>query len=80
MPVKTAAKASKATTTKKATSAARKSVSKGDRLSCQICGMSVVIDEVADLAAYHELVCCGAPMKKKSTRAATTKKIAAARK
>ncbi len=82
MPAKTAAKTNKATTTKKVASAAKKSVSKGDALVCNVCGMSVVIEQIGDVEVRREteLFCCDEPMKKKSTKAAATKKKPAAAK
>jgi hypothetical protein len=36
---------------------------KGERLNCETCGLSVIIDEVSSSVAFSELVCCGKPMK-----------------
>ncbi len=36
---------------------------KGEKLSCETCGLSVIIDEVSSSVAFTELVCCGKPMK-----------------
>ena len=36
---------------------------KGDKLTCEICGLSVTVDEVAGSITFKEPVCCGKPMK-----------------
>ncbi len=40
-------------------------VSRGDSVTCEVCGFSVVVDEVGDVAVSEEttLFCCGKPMK-----------------
>jgi hypothetical protein len=35
---------------------------KGEILSCETCGLSVIIDEVSSSVAFSEPVCCGKPM------------------
>jgi hypothetical protein len=44
---------------------ARNRVSKGDSVVCEVCGLSVVVEEVGGVAVSEEttLVCCGKPMK-----------------
>jgi len=34
----------------------------GDCYECEICGFSVIVDEVCDCAEVHELICCSQPM------------------
>jgi hypothetical protein len=48
-------------------------VSKGQSVVCEVCGLSVVVEEVAGVVAREEttLLCCGKPMK---ARAASQKK------
>ena len=43
----------------------RSKVSKGDSVVCEVCGLSVVVEEVGGIAVSEEttLVCCGKPMK-----------------
>ena len=36
---------------------------KGEKLVCDICGLSLVIDEVSGSLTFEEPVCCGKPMK-----------------
>jgi hypothetical protein len=49
--------------------ASPRKVSKGDTLSCEVCGFSVVVDEVGDVTEIEEIICCDQPMKKKASRA-----------
>ena len=53
-----------------------KKVIKGDSLECEICGVSVVVEEVGGGAVAEEtiLLCCGKPMKKKVSNAKSAKK------
>ena len=37
----------------------------GERLICETCGLSVIIDEVSGSITFEEPVCCGKPMKLK---------------
>jgi hypothetical protein len=66
--------AQKAATPKKKT--AKKKVNKGDSLVCEVCGLSVVVEEVGGVAVAEEsaLICCGKPMKEKAGKAKVTKK------
>ncbi len=74
---KTPVKAS-ATTTKKASAkpAVKKKVNKGQSLICEVCGLSVVVEQVGDLVVSHEdvLLCCRKQMKPKAAKAKATKK------
>lgn len=56
--------------------AARKKVSKGESLACEICGLSVIVEEVGGIAVgqTNVLLCCGKPMKTKVKKAKATKK------
>jgi hypothetical protein len=47
----------------------RKKVKKGDSLVCDVCGLSVVVEEVGGMVVGEEdaLVCCGKPMKNKAS-------------
>ncbi len=58
----------KAGTAKKATTAKaapKKRVNKGESVVCEVCGLSVVVEEVGGVAVSEEttLLCCGKPMK-----------------
>ncbi len=59
---------------KKAT--AKKRVSKGEAMVCEVCGLSVVVEEVGGVAISEEsvLLCCGHPMKEKAKGARAAKK------
>jgi hypothetical protein len=41
----------------------------GDKLVCEVCGISMVVDECCGLTEYHEIVCCGKPLKVKKSAA-----------
>ncbi len=58
--------AGKAATTEKKT--AKKKISSGDSLVCDICGMSVIVEEIGGVPVGEEtvLLCCGKPMKTKT--------------
>ncbi len=51
--------------TQAAKTTAKKRVSKGDSVVCEVCGLSVVVEEVGGVAVSEEttLLCCGKPMK-----------------
>jgi len=36
---------------------------KNDRYVCEVCGLGVIIDEELGYAEFHEILCCGKPMK-----------------
>ena len=77
--------AKKATTAKKTTKAAKTStkakattktkVSKGDSLVCEVCGLSLVVEEVGGIAIgeVRPIICCSKPMKKKAKKPKTIK-------
>ncbi|MBI4330704.1 MAG: hypothetical protein HY673_05455 [Chloroflexi bacterium] len=50
---------------KAAKAAPAKKPAKGTALSCEVCGMSVIVDEVCDCAEVHEIICCEEAMKPK---------------
>ena len=78
---KTPVKAS-ATTTKKTSAkasakpAVKKKVNKGQSLICEVCGLSVVVEQVGDLVVSHEdvLLCCRKQMKPKAAKAKANRK------
>jgi hypothetical protein len=74
MPQKASAPAKKTATAK----ASKSRVAKGDAVVCEVCGLSVVVEEVGGIAVSEEttLVCCGKPMKaRKSPQKAAAKPI-----
>lgn len=52
---------------KKKPAATRKAAKtkKGSKLSCNVCGMVVTVDEVCGCVEEHALICCSTPMKPK---------------
>jgi hypothetical protein len=54
----------------------KKKINKGQALACEVCGMSVVIEEIGDLVVEQDsvLLCCGKPMKDKATVKKAVKK------
>ena len=61
------------TTGKKAPS--KKNLSKGQKMACGVCGLSVTIDEIGGYVVEEDsvLLCCGEPMKEKKTKAKAAK-------
>ena len=55
---------------------AKRKVNKGDSLVCEVCGLSVVVEELGGIAVAEEsaLLCCGKPMKGKASKTKVTKK------
>jgi hypothetical protein len=51
-----------------AKSAAKKKYNAGDCLTCQVCGISVTVDENFAYQEESTLVCCGHPMKQKAKK------------
>lgn len=43
---------------------------RGDVLTCELCGFSVIVDEVCGCVEAHELICCDLPMTRRAARAA----------
>jgi hypothetical protein len=43
----------------------KKAVKKGDVYKCNVCGISVVVDEVCGCVDACDIVCCEKPMKLK---------------
>ena len=60
----------------KAKATTKKRVSKGDSLKCEVCGLSVVVEEVGGIAIAEvsPILCCGKPMKKKTKKIKAVKK------
>jgi hypothetical protein len=61
----------KAVPTKKT---AKKQVVKGDSYVCDVCGLSVVVDEVCGCVETHEILCCSQPMMPKKSKTKSVKK------
>ena len=53
---------------------ARKKAVKGECYVCDVCGLSVVVDEVCGCVETHEIFCCDQPMKQRKSRAKVAKK------
>jgi len=68
MPDKTKGTVRKTPTTKKR-------VSKGESMVCEVCGLSVVVEEIGGVTVSEEtaLLCCGNPMKARRAPANTAK-------
>ena len=60
----------------KAKPKAKLRASKGDSLACEVCGLSVVVEEIGNIAIgeVSPILCCGKPMKKKAKKAKAAKK------
>jgi hypothetical protein len=52
----------------------KKTLSKGDCLACEVCGLSVTIDENHAYTEDSVLVCCGKPMKQKAKKVSASNK------
>jgi hypothetical protein len=65
----------KAKTSQKKTPTKRK-LNKGQALACEVCGLSVTIEEIGDVVVEEDsvLLCCGKPMKEKATGKKAAKK------
>jgi hypothetical protein len=62
----------------KKTSAAKKpratrKTAKGDNYVCDVCGLSVIVDDVCGCEEVHEIICCEQPMTRKATKAKAAK-------
>lgn len=53
--------------------ATAKPVAAGDTLTCQVCGLSLVVDDVCGCAEAHEIICCSTPMTVQPRAAQETK-------
>ena len=75
-PTKVAKTTTKVKTTTKAKAPTKAKVSKGDAFKCEVCGLSVVVEEMGGIAIgeVSPIICCSKPMKKKASKAKTTKK------
>lgn len=62
------------TTGKKAPT--KRKLSKGQALTCEVCGLSVVVAEIGGVAVEEDsfLLCCSKPMKEKPTAKKVAKK------
>lgn len=60
---------------------AKKTVGKGESMACGVCGLSVVVEHVGDIAIRKDsvLLCCGKPMARKASAAKAVVKKAAAK-
>ncbi len=44
--------------------AARQATGVGDTYQCEVCGLSVTVDEACGCTEAHEIICCAEPMKR----------------
>ena len=51
----------------------KKKAVKGDSYLCDVCGLSVIVDEECGCVDVHEILCCGKPMGEKKIKIKTTK-------
>lgn len=65
MPVKKASAAKKPRAKSKA--------AKGDSYVCDVCGLSLTVDEECGCVDVHEILCCEKPMRKRTTKAKAAK-------
>jgi hypothetical protein len=65
MAVTTKKKTVKKKTTKPSRRTTKKTIKKGDRYACNICGVAVRIDEVCGCVDMCDIICCGRQMKPK---------------
>jgi len=77
-------KAAKKAAPAKAKAPAKKVVSKrglgkGQAVTCEVCGLAVTVDQIGDEVVEEDtvLLCCGKPMKKKTSAKAAAKKAPA---
>ena len=54
----------------------KRKLNKGQALACEVCGLSVVVEEIGGIAVEEDsvLLCCGKPMKEKTTGKKPAKK------
>jgi hypothetical protein len=47
----------------------KRNISKGQALACEVCGISVTVEEIGGVVVEEDrvLICCGKPMKEKAT-------------
>jgi hypothetical protein len=47
----------------------KRNINKGQVLACEVCGLSVAVEQIGDAVVEEDnvLVCCGKPMKEKAT-------------
>lgn len=74
VPEKKANEAKSSASTKK--NSAKSRYSKGQTLTCEVCGLSIAVEEIGDVVVEEEsmLLCCGKPMKDKATAKKAAKK------
>jgi hypothetical protein len=60
--------AEKKSTAVKTAPARKHAAAKGDSYVCDVCGLSLVVDDECGCVEAHEILCCGEPMKEKKAR------------
>ncbi len=53
---------------------AKKNLNKGDSLTCEVCGLTVTVDENHAYTEGSMVMCCGESMKPKARKASPAKK------
>ena len=53
--------------------AAKKRTAKGDSYICEVCGLSVTVDEACGCVEVCDIICCGKPMKEKKVKVKAAK-------
>ncbi len=48
--------------------ATKKKMAKGDSYTCEVCGLSVLIDEACDCVEACDIICCDQPMKERKVK------------
>ena len=71
-PAKITAAEKKVAPAKKTT--AKRKTNKGDSFVCEVCGLSVIVDEYGDVLDAQEIICCAKPMKQSAGKAKSAKK------
>jgi hypothetical protein len=54
----------------------KRNINKGQKLACEVCGLSVMVEEIGGVVVEEDsvLLCCGKPMKDKATVKKAVKK------
>ena len=53
--------------------ATKKTIAKGDSYTCEVCGLSVVVDEACGCVDVCDIICCSKPMKEKKVKVKASK-------
>jgi hypothetical protein len=53
--------------------ATKKKVEKGDQYTCEVCGLSVIVDEDCECDDECDIICCGEQMKETKAKGRAAK-------